>query len=90
MRAPNSGKITGPDEVEVKPAPAPAVGLTSFHNLEYPDLAPGRRAGKKPYGGVLGLAGKPMFRLEELAKKGDTVEVRARSGETKMARLSPK
>ncbi len=91
-RTPDFWKITGPDKAEVKQdSQRLQLALINFQNLEYSSLlpqagAPGKEAFTVEF---YDLAGKPMFHLDELAKKGDSVEVLTKSGNTTMAAAVP-
>ncbi len=92
VRTPDSWKITGPDKIEVKQdSQRLQLILSNFQNLEYSKLLPqAATPGKKAFTvEFYDLAGKPMFNLVELAKKGDSVEVLVRSGNTTMAAAVP-
>lgn len=92
VRTPDSWKITGPDKVEVKQdSQRLQMALANFQNLEYSKLSPQAAApGKEAFTlEFYDLAGKPLFNLAELAQKGDTVEVLAKSGNTAMAAAVP-
>ncbi|MCX5889073.1 MAG: DUF4340 domain-containing protein [Deltaproteobacteria bacterium] len=92
VRTPDSWKITGPDKFEVKQdSQRLQLVLSNFQNLEYSKLlpqaaTPGKEAFRVEF---YDLAGKPMFNLVELAKKGDSVEVLTKSGNTTMAAAVP-
>jgi len=85
VREPNFWKISGPDQAEAQQSVTRfQMGLTSFQNLEYSSLLPqAGAAGKESYlVEFLGLGDKPIFRLEEVGKKGETeLIVRTKSGE---------
>jgi hypothetical protein len=92
VRTPDSWKITGPDKVEVKQdSQRLQMALVNFQNLEYAKLLPqAAPPGKEAFTlEFYDLAGKPLFNLAELAKKGDSVEVLAKSGNTAMAAAVP-
>ena len=94
MREQNQWKISGPDQAEAQQAVTRfQMGLTSFQSLEYSSLLPqAGAAGKESYlVEFLGLGNKPLFRLEEVGKKGETeLIVRTKSGETLGAAVIPR
>lgn len=94
VREANFWKISGPDQAEAQQAVTRfQMGITSFQRLEYSSSLPQTgAAGKESYlVEFLGLGDKPIFRLEEVGKKGETeLIVRTKSGETMGAAVIPR
>lgn len=94
VREQNQWKISGPDQAEAQQSVTRfQMGLSSFQNLEYSSLLPqAGAAGKESYlVEFLGQGDKPIFRLEEVGKKGETeLIVRTKAGETMAAAVIPR
>jgi hypothetical protein len=83
--------LTGPDKAELRqPSQLLEHALHNLKNLEYSSLLPPNGAGQGQFVvEVLSRDDKSLFRLEELGKKGDGVEVRAKSGDATVMAVIP-
>lgn len=92
VREKDAWKLSGPDKAAVQqPAPRLEMALVKFQKLEYLNLLPKAGAAGSPVFTLefLDGAGKSLFRLEEMGKKGEAVEVRTKTGETTLQALVP-
>lgn len=92
VREGHAWKVTGPDQAEIKHSPTRLeMALINLGNLEYSSLLPQTAApGKESFAvEFLGVADKPMFRLEVIGKKGDGVEIRTKTGDATMTAVIP-
>jgi Domain of unknown function (DUF4340) len=85
-------KVTGPDKVELKQPAHLEVVLYMLRSLEYSQLLPQTGPSVRP-GFVMELqdqAGKPLFHLENLGKKGNTgVDISIKTGKTTLTAVIP-
>jgi hypothetical protein len=93
MRDQGAWKVIGPDQAEFTQSPRLAEqAIRNFQNLEYSSLLPqAGAAGKESYlVEFLGVADKPLFRLEAFGKKGEAgVETRTMTGDATMTAVIP-
>lgn len=84
-------KISGPEGAPFRqPAARLELALWKLQNLEYGTVLPRVEPAPETFSlEVLDAGSKPLFRLEELGKKGDRLTVQARQGDQTLAALVP-